>query len=113
MWTWILCSIPSSPGSFAMVFVTLQGNRATCLSAAMNPAESSEEWNYILDGGLGCSHVTKYWLKFPLVFAFTLAPISGNTVGGNSTEKSAEAVGILASVSSCCVQLNDTALQIL
>lgn len=96
-----------------MVFVTLQGNRATCLSAAMNPAESSEEWNYILDGGLGCSHVTKYWLKFPLVFAFTLAPISGNTVGGNSTEKSAEAVGILASVSSCCIQLNDTALQIL
>lgn len=96
-----------------MVFVTLQGNRATCLSAAINPAESSEEWNYILDGGLGCSHVTEYWIKFLLFFAFILAPISGNNVGGNNTEKSVEAVGILASVSSWCLQLDDRVLQIL
>lgn len=96
-----------------MVFVTPQGNRATCLSAAMNPAESSEEWNYILDGNLVCSHVTEHWLKFPLVVALALAPISGYNVGSSNTEKSAEAVGILSTVSSCCLQLDDTVLQIL
>lgn len=96
-----------------MVFVTPQGNRATCLSAATNPAESSEEWNYILDGNLGCSHVAEHWLKFPLVVALTLAPISGNNVGSSNTEKPVEAVGVLSAVSSCCLQLDDTVLQIL
>lgn len=60
----------------------------------MSPAESSEEWNYILDGDLGCSHVTKHWLKFPLVVALTASPISGSSVRGSNTEKSAENVGI-------------------
>lgn len=96
-----------------MVFVTPQGNRTTCLSAATSPAESSEEWNYILDGDLGSSHVTEHWLKFPLVVACTLAPISGNNVGSFNTEKSVEAVGILSTVSSCCLQLDDMVLQIL
>lgn len=76
-------------------------------------AESSEEWNYILDGNLGCSHVTEHWLKFPLVVVLTLAPISGNNVGSSNIEKSVEAVGILSTVSSCCLQLGDTVLQIL
>ena len=84
----------------------------TCLSAATSPAESSEEWNYILDSNLGCSHVTEHWIKFPLVDALTLAPISGNNVGSSNTEKSAEAVGILSTVSSCCIQLDDMVLQI-
>lgn len=97
-----------------MVFVTPQGNRATCLSAATNPAESSEEWNYILDGDSGYSHVAEHhWLKFPLVVALTLDPISGNNVGSSNTEKSVEAVGILSTVSSFCLQLDDTVLQIL
>lgn len=84
-----------------------------CLSAAISPAESSEEWNYILDGDLGCSHVTKRWLKFPLVVALTLTPISGSNVRGSNTEKSAENVGILSALSSCCLQLDDMVLQIL
>lgn len=85
----------------------------TCLSAAMSPAESSEEWNYILGGDLGCSHVTKHWLKFPLVGALTLSPMSGSNGRGSNTQKSAENVGILSTLSSCCLQLDDMVLQIL
>lgn len=57
-----------------VALVTLQGNTATCLSAAANPAESSMEWNYMLDGNLGCSHITEHLLKFPLVVALNLDP---------------------------------------
>lgn len=82
-----------------MVLVTLQGNSMTCLSTAMSPAESSEEWNYILDGDLGYSHVTECGLIFPLVVVLILAPISGNNVGNSNTEKSVEAIAILSTVS--------------
>lgn len=86
-WAWILYSIPSSPGSIVVAFVTLQGNTATCLSAAANPAESSLEWNYTLDGKLGCSHITEHLLKFPLVVALNLGPTSDSSVGSSNTKK--------------------------
>lgn len=79
----------------------------------MSTAESSEEWNYILHGDLGCSHVTKHWLKFPLLVALTLSPISGSNVRGSNTEKSAENIGILSTLFSCCLQLDGMVLQIL
>lgn len=68
-----------------VALVTLQGNTATCLSAAANPAESSMEWNYMLDGNLGCSHITEHLLKFPLVVALNLDPT--NDMFGEVTQK--------------------------
>lgn len=68
-----------------VALVTLQGNTATCLSAAANPAESSVEWNYMLDGNLGCSHITEHLLKFPLVVALNLDPT--NDMFGEVTQK--------------------------
>lgn len=70
-----------------VALVTLQGNTATCLSAAANPAESSMEWNYTLDGNLGCSHITEHLLKFPLVVALNLDPTNDNIVWRSNTEK--------------------------
>lgn len=68
-----------------VALVTLQGNTASCLSAAANPAESSMEWNYMLDGNLGCSHITEHLLKFPLVVALNLDPT--NDMFGEVTQK--------------------------
>lgn len=79
----------------------------------MSPAESSEEWNYILDGDLGYSHVTECGLIFPLVVVLILAPISGNNVGNSNTEKSVEAIAILSTVSPWCLQLGNLIPQVL